>query len=303
MRSKTMNHYTLMLAAITCLAGMAGADTLYLKNGVRVDGKVSTTSDGLLRLEVGSRVVIYRPEEVARIEENDRTGVLNRDEAIAQWRERDAELTRETGLNAEQRHKVTTLMYQLQREDERPPAQRELVALQEEVDVFHFLALQFPGLMDRLSPWVLETMAYIDAKRALPLLREALEKNIYGTRAKAAEILGKIGDRPSAPVIARGLLDHAPEVKYTAAYALGALGARQATPALIAVMGDADRRVRNAAQEALQVLWAGEIRDETYNTREQWEALWQAQSASVGDAIVLASLAPLIRPEEEFQHE
>jgi hypothetical protein len=298
-----MRGCTLILAAALVVTGLAGADTLYLKNGVQVEGKVITTPEGLLKLQVGNRSVFYRPDEVERIEENDRTGVLDREAAIAQWRVRDEELTHETGLNAEQRDRVKTLMYQLQREDERPAAQRELVALQKEMDVFRYLEYRFPGLSDRLSPWGLETMAYIDAKRALPTLRDALEKNIYLTRAKAMEILGKIGDRESAVAIARGLVDHAPEVQYTAAYALAELKARQATPALIELFDEADRRVRNAAQEALQAMWADKTGNETYNTREQWEALWQTQSATVGDAILLASLRPLVLPEEEFQQE
>ena len=294
------------LIAVLSLVGTAAlspADTIYLKNGVQVDGKVTTTNEGLLKLQVGDRTVIYRPSEVSSIEQNDRSGVLDREAAVARWQERNAEMTRLTGLDDEQRMRVKNLLYKLQREDERPAAQRELVALQEQMDVFRYLEYRFPGLSDRLSPWALEIMAYIDAKRALPTLREALEKNIYATRAKAIEILGKIGDRESTAFIARGLVDHAPEVRFSAAYALAALKSRQATPALIDLLQDGDRRVRNASMDALRALWADVIGQETYNTTEQWEALWAAQSGTVPGSIKLAALSPLVPPEEEFQDE
>ena len=138
-----------VMGAVLCVAALAAADTVYLNNGVRFDG-----------VEAGERTLVYRPSEIARIEENDKTGGFDREAARARWERRDAELTALTGLTAEERETVEALMYRLQRSDpaERKSVRDKLVKLQEEMPVFKFLAWRMPGVSHRLSPWVLEAM-------------------------------------------------------------------------------------------------------------------------------------------------
>ncbi|MFP4501251.1 MAG: HEAT repeat domain-containing protein [Candidatus Hydrogenedentota bacterium] len=284
-------------------AANAAGDTVYLKNGVQIDGQVTELDGGVVRVRAGGRTVIYRPHEVARVEENNRTGVLDREAAIARWQARDEELTRITGLNADQRRRVKNALYRLQREGARRQARQELMGMQEEMDVFRYLAWRLPGLSDRLSPWVLETMAFMDAKRTLPHLREALEHVYYGTRAMAIDLLAQMRDRQSTGKIARGLVDHAPEVQHTAAAAMGRFGIRAATPALIELLGSPDPRVKLASRQALAKLWEEEVQGEDYDDWQQWIALWKEYGGNVEGAFQLTALDPLIRPEEEFQDE
>jgi hypothetical protein len=297
-----MRTYTLTLAVLLAAAG-AAADSLFLNNGVRVDGKVTVLPNGLYQVTAGGRKTVYRPDEIARHEENDRSGVIDRQEARRRFEERDAILTRETGLNVDQRRRVGPLVDRLQREDERPRARTELAVLQQEMDVFRYLAYLQPAVSHRLAPWILEAMAAIDAQRALPDLRRNLVHTFYGTRAVAIEILGRMHDRRNAAEIARGLADHAPEVQFVTAYALADLGLRQATPALIELLGHADPRVRNASAEALAALWEGATGGAIPESREQWQHFWESQAAGVPDAIPLAALTPLVPVELEFQDE
>lgn len=281
----------------------AEADSLYLNSGVRVDGKVSVLPNGLYQVTAGSRTVVYRPGEVDRHEENSRTGVIDRQQAMRRFEARDEELTRLTGLDVNQRRRVEALAYRLQREDERPRARNELVALQQEMDVFRFLAFLQPTVSHRLAPWVLEAMAAIDPNRAVPYLRKNVAHVYYDTRVVAIDFLGKIRDRPSTANLARGLVDHSPEVQFVTAYAMANLGARQATPALIELLANPDPRVRNASAEALEALWDAETDHEVHKTQAQWQQFWQSRAGSIQGAIHLAGLTPLIPAEREFQDE
>lgn len=300
-----------MSMLFVALAGLAvalfaGADTVHLKNGVRFDGEVTKRPDGNYQVQAGRRTLVYRPSEIANIEENGKTGEFDREAAVARWKKRDAELTALTGLNAEQRNAVEELMYRLQLSDpnERKAVRDKLVKLQEEMSVFKFLAWQMPGVSHRLAPWVLEAMFYVDPGRALPHLREHAGHRYYGTRAKALELLGRLGDTESVVLMARGLLDHTQDVQIMAAYALANSRARQATPALIETLKQPDLRVSNAARKALQALWKEQIdADAPPRTVDEWNAVWAGQRDAYENPVSLQYLEPLIDPEYEFEDE
>jgi hypothetical protein len=302
-----MHLRILCLTILTLSTIMAAhADTVYLKNGVAFDAVVTERPDGLYSVNAGGRILLYRPEEIDRIEPNDRTGALDKDEIKARWANQDAELTRLTGLNAEQRRKVDQFIYALQSDSaaDRKTARDTLIAMHEEMDVFRYLAYRQPSLSHRLAPWVLEAMFFLDAARALEPLRENTRHREFNTRAKAIELLGRMRDIESAGLIARGLVDFKFEVRIMAAYALANLGARTATPALIQSLTHPDLRVSNAAREALQALWKSENGDTNPQTVDEWNALWaKRDTATLGEGISLATLEPLILPEEEFQNE
>lgn len=299
-----MLHKALCLVAMLAAAAIGvHADTLRLNNGVTVDGKVTQSPDGMYQLEVKGRTLIYQPGEVLSFEKNDRTGVIDRQAAIEEWKRREQELTEITGLDPEQRQRVEPIVDRLQLEEERVAARNELIAIHKELDLFKYLQYRFEEASHRLSPWILEALCYLDSGRAAPLARDCVLHPYFGTRAKAIEVLGAMKDTSSDLLIARGLVDHKPQVVYMAATALGALGAKAATPALIELLASADPRVRNAAKGALQTIWAPAPGDTKPETPDQWQEVWKAHSALAGQPITLASLQPLVEPGMEFQNE
>lgn len=287
----------------SAVVAAAHGDTLTLIDGVSVDGKVTQLPDGMYQLEVKGRTLFYRPDEVQSLEMNEKTGVIDRQAAIEAWKRHEQELTTLTGLDPEQRRRVEPIVDRLQLEEERVAARNELIGIHKELDLFKYLQFRFEEASHRLSPWILEAMCYLDSSRALPLARDCVLHPYFGTRAKAIEMLGAMKDVSSAPLIARGLVDHKPEVQYLAAAALGALGAKPATPALIEMLASADPRVRTAARDSLLALWAPELGETKPETPDQWQQVWTAHSATVGQPITTASLLPLVEPGMEFQNE
>ncbi|HNT88728.1 MAG TPA: HEAT repeat domain-containing protein, partial [Candidatus Hydrogenedentes bacterium] len=273
------------------------------KNGVRIDGAISMLPNGTYQVEIGHRRVVYREAEVLRLERNNRIGRIDREAALRRWAEQDKTLTARFGLNAEQRRKVDALIQQLQREEDRIQVREQIIAMQTNLDVVPYVSFRFEEVSHRLSPWVLETLAYLDAPRVLGTIRQAVTHPFFGTRAKAIELLGILEDKASAALVTRGLVDPMPEVQLRTVYALAHLDAKAASPALISLLGGADRGMRNASLEALRTLWAAEIGDSKLEGHEEWCALWTRQAATVGKALTLDALVPLISPEEEFQDE
>ena len=90
---------TFIMALALLVVGGASADTIHLKNGVRVDGTVTPVQgqDGIYRVKAGERVLMYRESEIDRVEKNNKTGKLDTDELLRRWEERNTKLTEETG--------------------------------------------------------------------------------------------------------------------------------------------------------------------------------------------------------------
>lgn len=296
-------RFVVPVAVLALWAGAAMADTLYLKNGVRVHGVVTERPDGIYKVQSGRNTVVYRPSEVERIERNDRDGSLDMEELRARWAEHDARMTERTGLTADQRRRVKDLMYQLQTDDEakRHAVREKLIAMSEEMDVFGYLAYRFPEVSDRLSPYVLEAMFAVNPGQARAHVRDGATHVYYGTRAMAIELLARMRDAESEELILRGLADHSPEVVIAALYSLAQLGAKRSTPVMIELLAYPDLRVTNAARESLQALWRQELGDAPPGKVSEWTAFWQQQDGS--SELKLAGLAPLIPEEWEFQDE
>ncbi|MBX3179020.1 MAG: HEAT repeat domain-containing protein [Candidatus Hydrogenedentes bacterium] len=288
--------------ALMAWAAAAYADTIHLKNGIRFDGVVTPVPDqeGMYRVKAGRRNLIYRADEIERIEKNDKTGHLDRDALRARWEATNKALTEETGLTAEQRRLVRGLIFELKSEsDARRRAIREqLAALQAEFDAFGYIVFMYPELSSLLAPAVLETLFAIDPPRSLETIMAGAESAYFGVRAMAIDLLGRAAPPGAVPLVARGLADHMPEVRIAAAYALASLGAREATPALIGQLSYLDQRVSNAAREALASVWGERLGEQRPATVDEWNAFWSAQSVS-GATIALDKLKPLIAPEDE----
>lgn len=288
----------------TLMIGAAGADTVFLKNGVEFDGVVTPVPENpdLFRVTAGKRSLTYRTSEIDRIEKNDKTGIETKEDILARWEERDRQLTEETGLTAEQRRLVRELMLELVTDNasRRLAVREKLVALQSEFDVFRYLAYEFPTESILIAPSLLEVMVHVDAGRAVEVLLQAAQSNFAGTRAMALELLGRLGQSAHKDLIAQGLADHKQEVQLAAIYALASLNVREATPALIGLLAHLDLRVSNASKEALRALWADSLPDPRPSTVDEWTAFWNSREKS-GTPIVLSDLEPLTDPAAEIE--
>jgi hypothetical protein len=275
------------------------ADTLYLQGGITVDGVVKVRPDGVYEVNTAGRTVFYRPEEVERHETNDKTGHLDMDAVKAGVQARLAELERETGLTAEQRARVNDFLNRLESgtASTRLDARDRLVAMNQEISIVRYLKTLFDQL---ITPSLLEAIYYVSPSECVPELERGVMHSNYLCRAKAIDLLALMVHRPSAPLVARGLADHKLEVKLSAAYALAKLGERAASPALVELKGQPDVKLANASQEALQALWASELPQggAVPKTVSEWNAFLEGRS--IDGAFGLASLEPLIMPEEEF---
>lgn len=296
-----MKHGLVLL--LLAVSPIVVADTIYLKNGVEFDGVVTPVPENpdLFKVTAGERSLIYRAEEIDRIEKNDRTGKLSKEEILARWQETDRQLTEETGLTADQRRLLEGLMFELKTDNaaKRMSVREQIIALQKEFDAYKYLAAQLPGVSTLVAPYLLETLAYMDGPRTVPLLEEATTHNYAGMRSMAIEILGRLGNAGSKALIARGLVDQMQEVQISAAYNLAKLGAREATPALIELLANPDQRVSNASRDALRALWSGVMPDPAPTTVSEWKALWDGQEKHAG-AIELAALESLSDPKAEI---
>lgn len=295
--------WQLTVFAAALMGATAGADTVYLKNGVEFDGVVTPVTENaeLFRVTAGDRTLTYRAEEIDRVEKNEKTGKLSEADILARWEAQNKQLTEETGLNADQRNLLLGLMYELKTDNvaRRMSIREQLTGLQKEFDAYKFLAAQLPGVSILIAPNLLECLAYMDASRASELVQSALQNNYFGTRAIAIELLGRLGHSDSTALVARGLVDHKQEVQIAAIFVLAGFGAREATPALITLLASPDERVANASREALQALWANQLVEPKPSSVDEWKGFWGAQEKS-GTPIELEGLQALSDPEEEI---
>jgi HEAT repeat protein len=92
------------------------------------------------------------------------------------------------------------------------------------------------------------------ARSAVPALVAVLNDPEAVARREALLALGRLGDAQAAPVIARDLFSDSAEVRAAAAKALASLKVPTHLDALDALTGDYDRKVRESARAALEVL-------------------------------------------------
>ena len=294
-----MTRHLIPILALAALVAPYAAlgDTLYLKSGVRIDGKVAKQQDDKIVLDVGGRRTVYRASEVLRVEENDKTGGFDKEKLKAQALQRAQELYQKTGLTAEQRSKVRALMAYLQSPDPAvaTEARNKLVAMGKQVDLIKYFEYHVPSLSPRFMAGVLEVVFALDKKRAMGMLKEQVENPDAATRAKALELMGQAKKLADPALIARGLVDYAYEPRQAAALALGLLEEKRATPALIANLSAPDARVQNACRRALQRIWSTPENVVNFGTAEEWGQFWQQHSAEVSPPFTVSSLKPLVK--------
>ena len=295
-----------MVAVLTLLgASAAQADTVYLRSGVVLHGQVVQDMGSAVRFRSGDRIVALRKSEIARIEENDKTGALDKEQLRKAAEQREKELEKETGLTFEQRAAINEALRAMTSEDGdgRRRAIARLVEMNRSAPVFVYLVNWLPGMRPIFVPAVLDALTAMDLRQALPVLRSQCMHLDGYVRAHALELLGEYGNHSDEPLIARGLVDPLAQVQVAAAHALGLRESRRATPCLIAQLENPDGSVRNMSLAALRHIWRDHEQAQTNETAEQWRALWSAAHAQTPDPIAPEDLRPLAGASVHYQEE
>lgn len=300
----TVGIQRVLLLSLILVSASAMADTIHMKSGVRIEGKVLRTEGGRVVVQTGPRVVRLREDEIALIEENEKDGSFDREAAKRAAAARDKELTEQYGLTGEERQWIMNQIAALTNPDpvKRGEAWRALVAKAGEKDIFAFLRDTATSSLPWAVPSLLQIMAEIDPGRTRLVARILVTNPEEHARAAAVEILGLTADTDSLVLMMRGMLDHTAVVKMGACTALAAIKAKEATPLLILRLNDADLRVEKYAREALAVIWNISQEDATAKTKADWESFWLEQSPAVLVTVDLESLEPLVPPGTRFEH-
>lgn len=298
--------YTLASAGFLAVCPLTvHADTIHMKNGIEIEGIVQSQDDVKTLVKVDTRDIVLRTDEIESIEKNEKTGAIDRAKLQEDAAKRDAELTQLTGLDAAQRIRVKNAMQLLAAPDPNTQSKgvRDLVALSKEMSVYRYLEYCLPSLLPRFTPGVLEAMLIMDPVKTVPHLRDETG-NIDGpSRGKAIELIGRAKDADGVGLVVRGLVDHVPEIRVLAAQSLAMMQTKAATPALIGNLKAVDKRVQAAALDALKVIWSVDGQPAPQTSIDDWNALWQSQSASVGAAFRPEDLQPLVAPGAQFVDE
>lgn len=268
----------ILQAALVVSLARSAADTVYMRNGVQVHGTITSEGAQTTLVKVGSRTITLRTDEVLRTERNDKTGVVDRRRVAEAAAERDRALTAETGLNSRQRAEVTALLGGLIAAEDtaRSEAARKLIAMGGQVDVFRFLAHSLPMMLPRYVPGVLDILAAIDPKAARAHVRAQSSNVDPECRAKAMQLIGRLGDNDAADLLVRGLADEHIDVRAQAAVSLGILRARDASDLLLDGLSGPEVRMANACRSALTTIWEAEVGGSPPHTAQQWQE-WLSQ--------------------------
>ncbi|MCC6796806.1 MAG: HEAT repeat domain-containing protein [Candidatus Hydrogenedentes bacterium] len=287
-------------AVMAIAPALAIADTLHLKDGTSLDGAVVKINDNCMAIRSGNGEIVYSNDEIDRVEKNEKKGTLDLAVTNPAALRHEQELEKATGLIAEQREKIIAIVDRLAHEDaaERSKAVKELIALNQQLDIYRFLKESRQGFGARVLPGVLEVMLALNKGETKPIVLDCLNDKSPPVRAAALELLGTHKELASLETVARGLVDSEDEVQIASAHALAALADKRATPALIASLGNANPRVRNAALAALSRVWGTAESPVQFETADEWTKFWNESSAQAGKPIELAALEPLyIMPE------
>lgn len=296
-----IKHTCIAWYAVMAIApALAIADTLHLKDGTALDGTVVKINDNCMAIRSGNGEIVYSNDEIDRVEKNEKKGALDLAVTNPAALRHEQELEKATGLKAEQREKIIAIVDRLAHEDaaERSQAVKELIALNQQFDVFRFLKESRQGFGARVLPGVLEVMLALNKGETKPIVLDCLNDKSPPVRAAALELLAKHKELASLETVARGLVDSEDDVQIASAHALAALADKRATPALIASLASANPRVRNAALAALGRVWSTAEAQVKFETADEWTKFWNDSSAQAGKPIELASLQPLyVMPE------
>lgn len=291
--------------SLVAMAVAAGADTIYLKTGVTVDGVIQKREDGKLIVKTGSRTVAFREQEVVKIEENDKTGAFDKKAAMERAKRREAELEAETGLPTKQRKEVQRILrkFLLDPPEEHERAKRYFVRLYKSVDFFPYFDLCIDSMFPPVVKGMLDVMYEVDAVRAVPTVRKVATFSDPGVREAAIHILGRVQDVQSRELVARALIDDDLGVRLAGTYAAETLKLIEATPLLLANLHQHNPSLQNASKKALSAIWSTEQQAVAFDDRNEWQAFWQANADRVPNALEPSMLLPLVPPGTMYEYE
>lgn len=301
--------YTAKLTALfLCLFTISAfADTVHLKSGIKINGKiVKTTVEGNVVVEVQGRTMTYRGKDIVQTEVNSNYGEINYEKIRERAAKRQERLTEETGYGPELRKEMDELIWGLLRADygRRMQTYEALKALHLKHNILPYLEYTLPQISQMLSPWVLEAMFFIDKKASKNTVVKYATDSYYGNRAMVMQLLTGLDEVDNRlQIIVRGLKDHKKEVVLAAIKGVALVsGGRDYTPALLELMRDSDIRVQHTAKEALKAIWFPGAEAQPPATREAWNAWWVENREKVPGAKSLDTIEPLILPDDEFVH-
>ncbi len=287
------------------VAGQASADTLYLKNGTQIHGKVSTSPQGHYLLNVRGRNIIYRTNAVVKVERNAKTGEIDIEAAKERAKKRDAELTEQTGLDAALRAEMKTLLLEVQSGNETVAsnARRRIFEIHANHDIIKFLKFRLIGSSPQFAVPILKILYDVKPLGLHDILIEHATHEAGPVRAIAISLLSRAKQDKDRDLVLRAMLDHVPSVRAAGARGMAEYNLPESTPVLIALLGD-DREVWAAARFALLNIWKDVGDTESLNTQAQWAELWNKHKSSISEPLLsLDGLEPLIDPEMEFEDE
>lgn len=299
--------FALAAVGVSCMvaAHWGAADTVTMKNGTAIDGKIIRNSGGRITVQLGDREVNVPLDDVESTEVNDkRAPVLDIAAVEREARARDAELTEKTGLNAGQREAVDELLkiFFLGSPESAQGAKRSIMSMAATASPYRYLRIRLPEIQpDKVGP-LLEVMCQMDPDGMRDILKEYATSPSEAARAAALESLARLKDRDALELMRRGTADEHPAVRIAAIHGIAALGARGATPVLLKLLAGGDPRVQNAARDALSALWT-EPGQPAVNFLQNagWQDFWNQKAATVPDAWDPDHIEPLVPPGTAMQ--
>ncbi len=293
-----------LVAALVVIPGVSLADTLYLNSGVRIHGKVAERADGNFTVEIDGKTTTYRKTEVKSVESNSKTGKWDREAFEAKHAQIQQERLEVTGLSTDERRRVDQyLKGYMQPGPSRLRAREALTLIAKDIDITKYLNYLYPRVEHYNAAQILDLMYYLTGPLVRNQAREALEHEYYEVRAKGIEILGALNDSESSSAIVRGLVDTSFEVRIIACNSVAQLNIKDASLCLIELLTFPDKRVSNVSADALRALWADQLGDTAPRSVDDWKDFVGKNMGVDSKRITLASLAPLVLPEEEFVEE
>lgn len=292
-----------LITLFLCLASLPlAADTITLKNNVRIHGKIENEVGEFMNVRVDNRTIRVRRDEILLVEENDNDGSFDLDAAVQKAEEEDQRLTDTLGLTSEQRDRVYRLVSLLSNPDvaKSREARNSLLAMQKDLNIVPYIEFMLPSYLPPVVLLLLEFMTEVSPDQAQPVLQQYAFFADENVRGKSLELLGVIRDKSSVELMMRGLLDHTSMVRISACKALAMVRAQEATPLLAHYFDQADLRVQNNVRQALSTLWSSADNTVSFDSQQQWLSFWQERSASVQKTVVLELLEPLVEEGTHF---
>ncbi|MBX7258323.1 MAG: HEAT repeat domain-containing protein [Candidatus Hydrogenedentes bacterium] len=307
-------HLRLGLTILIAVAGYSYADTIVFPDGATMDGEVREVNANCFELVVGDKSIQFARTEIASIEKNDKRGDAAKPLVLPQVKQWEAEMERNTGLDADQREKFLLLVDAMRKATdpgERQKIESEILAMSKTVDLVKFIKASYDTSSLGRKMVLLAILNMLDPQTALPYLKDGMTVNNAHFRAFALGLYGHILresnnlDNEAVTFMTRGLIDSDADVQLAAGNALAESGSKIATPVLLAKLDAADPRVQNAANRALAQIWSVDAASISGDPKAYWQEHWNANQSGVDSPLDPEKLEPLVdkdAPLEDAHH-